>query len=428
MTIRSAKQLDVAVIGGGPAGVSAALELAKLSNLNVALFESEATVGGIPRTCHNYGFGMRDRKRMYTGVRYARELSGSIQKTKVDVRTQSTVLNLVPGGRDQLHSIDVSSPRGVNSYESRFIILATGCFESSQPERILSGSRPAGVFTTGALQELVNLQGKKPGKRAVVIGSEHVALSSILTLRHASVSIAGIVEEDEELHTYKSLAGAMSSFFGFPVYKGAAIKEILGEKRVEGVELEDRSTGKIVRVSCDTIILTGKFRSYSPLIDGTSIERDPFTFGPSVDMDLMTSVPNIYSAGNVLRGAIMHDLCALEGRQAARNIVNTLRSNQADAAGGIRLRAEPPIRYVVPQTIVRRPKKVRGLSRLHPGFSIQLAHTMENPFIEAWSGAEIVWSKSFLRVIGNTRIPLPVHDFKWDRVNGEKGITLRIRT
>ena len=342
--------LDVAIVGGGPAGITAALELSRRSTLNVALFERDEQLGGIPRSCHFF-FGMRDQKCMVTGPAYARRLTGLIRRTPVQIHTGAMVLDIVPGLPGEAHTLHALSPGVLKSYKSRCILLATGCFEKSRQARRIPGTRPAGIFTTGTLQNLVNLRHVRPGKRAAIIGSELVALSSVLTLRRAGVSLVGIVEEQPELQTYPFAAGAMGRLWGFPVYKRTVVKEIVGNERVEGVELLRRDTQEPFRLDCDTVIITGNFRPFSDLIENTPIEMDPLTFGPAVDMDFMTSVANIYAAGNLLRGADMHDLCALEGRMAARNILKRLASNDDVTEPWITIRAEPPIRYVVPQKL-----------------------------------------------------------------------------
>lgn len=418
--------LDVAVVGGGPAGISSCLELSKSSKLNIALFESEGELGGIPRTTHIY-FGLRDRKRIYTGPAYARKLNNLIRKTSVKIHNNATVNEVIPGSPGESHRLKVVSPEGLSTYESRFIILATGCYETSREARRIPGTRPAGILTTGALNTMVNLQQVRPGKRALIIGSEHVALSSALTLKLGGISIAGIVEEDPELQTYSFAAKGMSFFFGFPIYQGTLVKTILGKKRVEGVELATDGNQKVFQIECDTVIVTGKFRPDSSLIYNTSIEEDPSTSGPVVNMNMMTSVPNIFAAGNILRGAEMHDLCALEGKQAAQNILKRLESAQSETDEFISLKAEYPIRYVAPQKIAPAKIKSHLLSWPFPGFEIQVAHTMRNQVLEACSGDEDIWKGLFPRLIANTRIPLPVKRFDWHRVDQEKGITLRLK-
>ena len=417
--------LDVAVVGGGPAGISACLELSKSSQLKVALFESEAELGGMPRSCHIF-FGLRDRKRIYTGTAYAQKLDSLIRKTSVEIHTGATVLNIIPGKPGETHRLNVVSSEGFRSYESHFLILATGCFESSRQARRIAGTRPAGIFTTGTLQQLVNLRHLTPGKRAVIIGSEHVALSSVLTLRRAGVSIIGMVEEYPKLQTYIFPAGTIKHFFGFPIYKDTSVKAILGNDRVEGIELVRGKDQKAFQLACDMVIITGRFRPDSSLIDNTPVEQDRSTLGPVVDMRFRTTVQNIFAAGNLLRGADMHDLCALEGKLAAQNIISLSKSNKAGADQFVSIRAKPPIRYIVPQKIAPAQIHKRLFSKLLPWPAMQLERTLRNPVIKAWSGKEKIWEASFRKLIANNRYPLQVEKFEWQRVNSRKGITLEV--
>jgi thioredoxin reductase len=429
MIKESQTKLDVAVIGGGPAGITACLEFSKLPHLDVALFESEAELGGIPRTCHLRFFGFRDQKRIYTGAVYANTLSRKLCRTPIRIFTDATVINLIPGDKREPHRIDVVTPEGIRTFEARFIILATGCCEASRSARIISGNRPSGVITTGTLMELVNLHGQKPGHKALIVGSEHVSLSSVLTLKKAGVEVVAMVEEDQDVHTYASVAGAMKSFYRFPIFRGTSVNAILGHTRVEEVELYESREERLFRVVCDTVVLTGKFRSYAPLIDHTAIERDPLTFGPAVDADFMTSIPGIFCAGNVMRGANMHDLCALEGKRVARCILDSPASDRWDTADtSIPLQAQYPVRFVVPQKVDPEVMARRSLYWLHPGYTLQMARTIRNPVLEAWSGEERVWKRSFSKLIGYVRIPLPVHKFDWRRVDKSKALIVKLGT
>jgi thioredoxin reductase len=419
-------RLDVAVIGGGPAGISACLELSKSSKLNIALFEMDRELGGVPRACH-LGFGMRDLKRFYNGQTYARKLDALIHKKDIRIYTESTVTNIIPDLSGRSHRIEVLNRQGLMFYESRFVVLATGCCESSRGARCIPGTRPAGIYTTGELQQLVNLHHLKPGKNAIVVGSENVAFSSILTLNRAGAKIVCMVEEDAELKTYSYAAKMMSLFYRFPIYKNTFVNSVLGEQRVEGVELITKGIEKRFRVECDSVIVTGKFRPITMLIDDSDIEQDGSARGPAVDTNLMTSVPGIFAAGNLLRGADMNDLCGLEGRHAARGILKMMESSKPEDAHPISLRAEPPIRYVVPQRVFPNRPYSSLWSWMCPGVSIQLEHTIKRPVIEAWSGEEKIWTCSFAKIYANTRTSVPVRKFEWNRVDPGKGIVLRIQ-
>ena len=238
--------------------------------------------------------------------------------------------------------------------------------------------------------------------------------------------MAGIVEEDAEYQTYPFLARAMSRYYGVPIYLGTSIKSILGIDRVEGVELAGRSDERTIPVECDTVIVTGKFRPISNLLDNTFIARDPATSGPVVDTDLMTSVPNVFSAGNLLRGGDMHDLCALEGRLVAHSILKRI-AGRIEGDRWVSLRVTPPIRFVVPQKIALLRMESRLFPFLSPGVAIQLDATIREAALEAWSGDRRIWEKLYPRLIANHRILIPVKQFHWEGVNIEEGIELRLK-
>lgn len=417
--------LDICVIGGGPAGISACLELSRNTSLRVGLFEGDSELGGYPRFCHHPFFGMRDLKRVYSGPRYARHLESSLEQTSTRIYRGSRVLRLEVDPSGEVHRVYTISREDTNVFESRFIILAMGCFESPRYDRLIAGGRPAGIFTVGALQKLFHVRKEKAGDRALIIGSEHVAFSSVLTLWKMGTVITGIVEEGEEVQTYWWVALFMSSFFAFPIYRNTKVLKIFGDKRVEGAELLDLKSGKTFEIECDTIVLAGRFRPDISLLEDVPLEIDPKTMGPEVDTELKTSVPNVLAAGNVLRGANMHDLCALEGKRAAWNIMRLLEDKKDSVNWTIRMKAESPVRYVAPQKIKACKETFVSKSLTRP--EIQLEKTLFNCTLEAYSGDKKVWDHSFRKIVGNTRIVLPIERFMWDSVRPDYGIVLKVR-
>lgn len=417
-------EIDVAIIGGGPTGISAAVKISNETNLKVEIFDSENDIGGIPRSCHLF-FGMRDKKRILTGKKYAAKLREEILNTKTKINLKTTVLRIIPDVNGK-HEIVVSNQKGLDKYKCKYIIIATGCFEISRQARLIPGTRPSGIFTTGALQQVVNLNKKKPGKNAIILGSEIVSLSAVITLNKASVNIIGMIEENELIQTYSSFAKILSIYYRFPIYTNTVVKRIIGKGRVEGVKIFNKNKNKTDIIKCDTVIVTGKFRPDASLIDDMHIERDQNSLGPVIDSSYMTTIPNIFAAGNVLRGANMHDICALEGISAAKNIIKAEKCKYDSKGDFVFINVQHPLRFIVPQKILKNAINANS-NEIDTDYSVQVSQSLKKPTLEAWVGNSIIWSKSYSKLIANHRIKIPVKSFNWDKVGNSKEIYLKTK-
>jgi NADPH-dependent 2,4-dienoyl-CoA reductase/sulfur reductase-like enzyme len=221
---------DVIVVGGGPAGLACAIELRQRGVSDVVVLDREERAGGIPRHCAHQGFGLRDLRRALSGPAYAERYVELAQRAGVDIRVETMVTGWSAGG-----SLEVTAPESRESLRAPAIVLATGCRERPRPARLVPGSRPEGVLTTGLLQQLVELQSQHIGKRAVIVGAEHVSFSALLTLVHAGVRVAGMATE---LPRHQSLPGAAVGAAlrnRVPLWTRTVLTEIRGLPRVEDV-------------------------------------------------------------------------------------------------------------------------------------------------------------------------------------------------
>ncbi|MEI7619909.1 MAG: FAD-dependent oxidoreductase, partial [Actinomycetota bacterium] len=188
MTAASSSSVDVAIIGGGPAGLSAALALHQLGITNVVLLERESQAGGVPRHSEHLGYGMRDLHRVTTGPRYAAELRKRVEAAGITVRTATTAVDWL----DET-TLQIADATGLSTVAARCVVLATGVRERPRAARLVAGDRGAGIFTTGSLQQLTANHHQRPGTRAVIVGAEHVSFSAVLTLRHAGCDVVAMV-------------------------------------------------------------------------------------------------------------------------------------------------------------------------------------------------------------------------------------------
>lgn len=248
---------DVIIVGGGPTGLSAARRLADLGIRDVVVLEREAEAGGIPRHCGHLGFGWQSHRRLWSGPRFAAELRKSAKD--LDVRTATTVVELSKDGQ-----LRVQGGTGITEMKAKHVLIATGTRETPRSARLVGGARPQGVMNTGALQQHVYLYHNKPFERPVIIGSELVSFSALLTCRHLGIRPVAMLEENPRISAQRPGSLIARLAFGVPVRTSARLISIEGRKNVEAVEIERR--GKRERIACDGVIFTGQFRPENALM------------------------------------------------------------------------------------------------------------------------------------------------------------------
>lgn len=280
---------DVIIIGGGPAGLSAARRMADLGHTSVTVLEREQEAGGIPRHCGHLGFGWQSHRRIWSGPRFAEQLRRSVEG--LDVRTGHAVLGI------EGDVLRVQNAHGVAEMAANRIILATGTRETPRSARFIGGARPRGVMNTGALQAHVYLRHFKPFERPVIIGSELVSFSAILTCRHMGIQPVAMIEENPHIFAPRPAAPIAKLVFDVPVWMQTKLITIEGRRQVEAVEIERH--GKRQRIACDGVVFSGKFVP---------------------EASLLVNQPAVMLAGNVHGDLKTSGLCWREGRDVAERI------------------------------------------------------------------------------------------------------------
>jgi len=355
--------VDVLVVGAGPAGLAAAVELRRLGVGRVLAVDREAEAGGVPRHTGHTGFGVRDLHRLVGGPRYAAAWVARAAAAGVELRTATTVTGRAaspaagapaptwasaPGPL----AMALTGPDGLGTVTARAVLLATGCRERPRSARLVPGTRPLGVLTTGALQQLVHLHRQPVGHRAVVVGAEHVSFSALLTLAHAGASVAAVVTEAPSHQTFAAFRAAVA--LRWPrtrLLTSTRVAAILGRPRVEAVELIDLESGATRRLACDTVVFTGDWVPDHELARLSGLALDPGTRGPLVDQRLRTSTPGVFAAGNLLHGAETADVAALDGRHVAAAIRDHLAGVPWPARPPLPLACRQPLRWAAPGAV-----------------------------------------------------------------------------
>jgi thioredoxin reductase len=342
----SAERVDIAIVGAGPSGLAAATELRRRGAGSVVVVDRETEPGGIPRHSHHQGYGVRDLRRVLSGPRYAERWSRLAQGAGADLRlaTQAT-------GWSEQGALEITGPSGRGELSAGAVVLATGCRERPRSARLVAGTRPQGVMTTGTLQQRVYLAHERVGSRAVVVGAEHVSFSALMTLEHGGARTVAMTTELPRHQSFAAFRIGAAARFRVPLRTRTAVTAIRGSRRVEAVELTDLDSGGVETLACDLVVFTADWIPDHELAAAGGAALDRGTRGPLVDAALRTTRRGLFAAGNLLHGAEAADVAALTGRHVAAGVLRYLAGDPWPSAR-VAVACEEPLHWLVPNVVV----------------------------------------------------------------------------
>lgn len=344
---------EIAIIGGGPAGLAAAVAAREAGVQDILIIERDNELGGILNQCIHNGFGLHTFKEELTGPEYAGRYIEKVRELEIPYLLHTIVVDI---GEDKVITA-MNKDRGLFRIEAKAIVLAMGCRERSRGALNIPGFRPAGVYSAGTAQRYVNMEGRMPGKKVVILGSGDIGLimARRMTLEGAKVQVVA------ELMPYsgglkRNIVQCLDDY-GIPLKLSHTVIDIKGKKRVEGVTLaqvdENRRPipGTEEYYECDTLLLSCGLIPENELSSQMGVELNPVTSGPVVNESLETNVEGVFACGNVLHVHDLVDYVSGEAKMAGENAAAYVKGVLPEAGKEIPLKGENGVRYTVPCTI-----------------------------------------------------------------------------
>lgn len=344
---------DLVIIGGGPAGLAAAVAAKEAGCGDIVLVERDRILGGILNQCIHDGFGLHAFKEALSGPEYADRFIKKVRELQIPVMEKTIVLDL---SKDKV--LRVSREGEIKEIEAKAVVLAMGCRERTRGALSIPGHRPAGVYTAGTVQNLVNLENIMPGKHVVILGSGDIGLimARRMTLEGAKVeAVFEVLPYSSGLQ--RNIRQCLDDY-GIPLYLSMTVVDIYGPKgRVEGVTVakvdEKRRpiAGTERFVPCDTLLLSVGLIPENELTREAEVAIDNITQGADVDDSCMTKIPGVFACGNVLHVHDLVDFVSMEAERAGRNAARYIAGGLSEDGAEIAVRPGEGVRYVVPQRI-----------------------------------------------------------------------------
>ena len=348
------KKYDIVIIGGGPAGLAAAIAARDNGSESILILERDKELGGILNQCIHNGFGLHTFKEELTGPEYAARFTEQVEKYKIEYVLNTMVIEISP----EKVVTAMNREEGLFDIQAKAIILAMGCRERSRGALNIPGYRPAGIFSAGTAQRLVNMEGFMPGREVVILGSGDIGLimARRLTLEGAKVKVvAEIMPYSGGLK--RNIVQCLDDY-GIPLKLSHTVIEIRGKERLEGITLaavDDRGkpiAGTEEEYSCDTLLLSVGLIPENELSGAMGVVMNPVTSGPIVNESLETNVEGVFACGNVLHVHDLVDFVSEEAAAAGKNASNYVKNGEQKPNGReIILEGTDGVRYTVPSTI-----------------------------------------------------------------------------
>ncbi len=345
------ESFDVAIIGGGAAGLAAASVTAKAGRRTLVI-DREKRAGGVLRQCIHNGFGLGYFKEELTGPEYAERIADQAANAGAEFALNSAVTELTKSPDGTFNLLLLSPEDGVRQINAKAVMLAMGCRERNRGSLAVPGTRPAGVFTAGAAQKLLNMNGVLPGRSAVIVGSGDIGLIMARRLRWSGIEVKAVVEIMPHPSGLTRNVVQCLHDFNIPLYLSHSVVRIAGKERVEGVDVAPLQGGipnleAQFHIDCDTVLFSVGLIPENELAVNAGVELNPATGGAMVDANYETTVPGIFSAGNVLH---VHDLVDFVSQEAERAAEQLLRRLDGEAQPEKHCsRAGANLKYVVPR-------------------------------------------------------------------------------
>lgn len=358
----NSKKTDIVIIGGGPAGLAAALGAREAGAENILIIERDKELGGILNQCIHNGFGLHTFREELTGPEYAARFIEKVREEHINYVLNTIVIDVSAAGANGLETRRVltlmNREEGLFTVEAKAVILAMGCRERARGALNIPGYRPAGIYSAGTAQRYVNMEGRMPGKEVVILGSGDIGLimARRMTLEGAKVKVVA------ELMPYsgglkRNIAQCLDDF-GIPLKLSHTVVDIAGKERVEGVTLarvDENSRpipGTEEYIPCDTLLLSCGLIPENELSVGLGVSLNPVTSGPLVNESLETNVPGVFACGNVLHVHDLVDYVSEEAKKAGEKAAEYVsRQKMPEGGSSIPIKTAGGVRYTVPSIL-----------------------------------------------------------------------------